>query len=124
MINGGNATIYVSDMERSVRFYGETLGLKLKERYGNEWAAVDAGNGLILGLHPPSKHGPNPGTSGAISVGFGLTEPLDKVLTVLKERGVVFRGPVIGDEKAPIRLAFFGDPDGNDLYLCEYKKTW
>src|SRR5262249_26868336 len=42
MIHGGNATVYVSDMDRSVRFYTETLGLKLKHRFGNHWAEVIA----------------------------------------------------------------------------------
>ena len=30
MIRGGNATLYVSDMDRAVRFYVETLGFKLR----------------------------------------------------------------------------------------------
>ena len=34
--------------------------------------------------------------------------------------GVAFRGPVIDDVQ--VRVAFFGDPDGNDLYLIEVKK--
>lgn len=29
MISGGNATVYVSDMDAAVRFYSEILGLKL-----------------------------------------------------------------------------------------------
>ena len=32
MISGGNATIYVSNMDTAVRFYTEVLGLKLTNR--------------------------------------------------------------------------------------------
>jgi hypothetical protein len=36
---------------------------------------------------------------------------------VLSNRGVQFRGPVRTD--TAVKLAFFGDPDGNALYLSE-----
>jgi len=52
MLKGGNATIYVSDMDRAVAFYTETLGLGLTFRAGDHWAGIDAGDGLQLGLHP------------------------------------------------------------------------
>jgi len=45
MIRGGNATIYVTDMDRSVAFYTETLGLRLAFRAGDHWAGIDAGTG-------------------------------------------------------------------------------
>jgi len=117
MIAGGLATIYVSDLDRAVRFYTETLGLKLRYRAGQGWAVIDAGNGLVLGLHGAHPGGPQPGRSGSISVGLSVTEPLDRVVAALSERGVAFRGPVRDDTQ--VRLAFFGDPDGNELYLTE-----
>ena len=49
MISGGNATVFVSDMDRAVRFYTEVLGLKLTNRFGNHWATVEAGKGLTIG---------------------------------------------------------------------------
>ena len=39
MFRGGVVTIDVSDMDRAVRFYAETLGFRLKERHGNHWAS-------------------------------------------------------------------------------------
>ena len=122
MIHGGNATIYVSDMDRAVGFYTNTLGLKLQFRAGNHWAQVDAGNGLQIGLHPTGPHSPPAGKSGSISVGFSISKPLDQVVNTLQSRGVAFRGPIVDDAKGGIRLAFFGDPDGNDLYLVEVKQ--
>lgn len=117
MIRGGNATIYVSDMDRSVSFYTEVLGLRLDFRAGNHWASIDAGDGLILGLHPAGPRSPVPGTSGAVTVGLGVDEPIEQVILTLEERGVVFHGPVA--EGGGLRLAFFTDPDGNELYLAE-----
>jgi catechol 2,3-dioxygenase-like lactoylglutathione lyase family enzyme len=52
MISGGNATIYVSNMDSAIRFYTEILGLKLTNRFGNHWATVKAGDTLVIGLHP------------------------------------------------------------------------
>ncbi len=117
MIKGGNATIYVTDLEAAVQFYTETLGLALN--YKTEgWASVSAGPGLTLGLHPANhERAPTPGSRGAISVGFAITEPIDNVIASLKEKGVKFRGPKVDNDR--IKLAFFGDPDGNALYICE-----
>lgn len=119
MIEGGTATVYVSDMDRAVDFYTNILGLRLLARYENEWASIDAGKGLILGLHPASDRAGAPGTVGAINIGFNVTQPIDQVVATLTERGVEFDGPVKEDPKSPIRLAFFNDADGNSLYLCE-----
>jgi hypothetical protein len=70
VIRGGNATIYVSDMQRAVDFYRDTLELPLVFRADDHWAELDAGGGLHLGLHPASARGPAPGTragSGSVS---------------------------------------------------------
>jgi catechol 2,3-dioxygenase-like lactoylglutathione lyase family enzyme len=47
MISGGNATVYVSNMDNAIRFYTEVLGLKLTNRFGNHWATVQAGKTLF-----------------------------------------------------------------------------
>ena len=121
MIEGGTPTIYVSDMDRAVQFYTEVLGLRLISRHGDEWASVDAGKGLTLGLHPAAERMGVPGTLGSINVGFNVTESIEEVVRTLESRGVTFDGPIKGDANGSIRLAFFGDPDGNSLYLCESK---
>jgi len=121
MIRGGNATIYVSDLDRAVRFYTQDLGLTLVFQAGGHWAQLDTG-GFQIGLHPKTDQSPSPGTPGAITVGFLLDAPIDGVVAMLKQRGVAFHGPIIDDAKGSIRLAFFADPDGNPLYLCEKKQ--
>ena len=49
MISGGNITVMVSNMDASVRFYTEVLGMKLTNRFGDHWATVDAARGLSSG---------------------------------------------------------------------------
>ena len=117
MMKEGNVTAMVSNMNRSIRFYTEALGLKLKYRHGDDWAEVEA-PGLTIGLHLAGKVGPQPGKSESLSVGFTV-EKMDAEIETLKKKGVTF-SPHRVDE-GPVRLAFFSDPDGNPLYLCEVK---
>jgi catechol 2,3-dioxygenase-like lactoylglutathione lyase family enzyme len=119
MITGGNATIFVADMDRAVEFYTGTLGLTLVFRAGNEWAEVRAGDSLVIGLHPATEHGPAPGTSGAIRVGLSVESSIDEVVAALQAKGVTFRGPIFRDPKGGLAFADFGDPDGNSLYLWQ-----
>ncbi len=78
MVSGGNATVFVSDMDRSVRFYTEVLGLRLANRFGNSWATVEAGKGLTIGLHPASPKYELPGTRGAMMLGPEIDEPIER----------------------------------------------
>jgi len=120
MITSGVATIYVSDLKRSVQFYAEILGLKVQMHVENKWAQLATDDGFAIGLHPASEHGPKPGASGAISVGLYLGGSMEDAVQRLKDNGVELRCPIVDD--GPIRLAFFGDPDGNDLYFCKAKE--
>jgi len=121
MFKSGVFTIYVSDMQRSIQFYTETLGMKLLERYGDHWASVDGGPGLTIGLHPATTEFPA-GRQGSMAIGLYLIEPIERVVETLKGRGVTFNGPIV-DDKA-LSLAFFGDPDGNPMYLAEMKPAY
>ena len=65
MLQDITATIYVSDMNRAVALYAKTLGLPLAGRWGDEYAAIDLGKGIAVGLHPAqSPHSPKPGSRG------------------------------------------------------------
>jgi len=116
MISTGIATIFVSDMDRSVRFYTEVLGLKLAQRFGNHWAQVEAGR-LTIGLHPQSAQNPA-GRDGSITLGLALDAGIEDVVSSLRQKGVKFRGPVSEDPNAG-KFAYFEDPDGNVLYLMQ-----
>jgi catechol 2,3-dioxygenase-like lactoylglutathione lyase family enzyme len=117
VIHGGNTTIYVRDIDVSIRFYTDSLGLSLRMRAGDDWAEIDAGPGLVLGLHPAAPHTPPPGTRGSLAIGFNVTESIEVVVRKLTARGVTFHGPIVDDEH--VKLAFFADPDGNSLYLAQ-----
>jgi catechol 2,3-dioxygenase-like lactoylglutathione lyase family enzyme len=118
MISGGNITVMVSNMDASVRFYTGALGMKLTNRYGDHWATVDGGKGLIIGLHPASPKYPAPGAKGGMLIGLDIDEPIQQAVDQLKAKGVHFVGPVVNDAGAGA-FAHFEDPDGNSLYLWE-----
>ena len=117
MISGGNATVIVSNMDVAVRFYTETLGLKLTNRFGDNWATVEAGPGLTIGLHPASARYPSPGTKGSMMLGLEINEPIDRVISRLSAKGARFSGPVIRDMAG--NFVHLEDPDGNGIYLWE-----
>ncbi len=117
MISGGNATVFVSSMDKAVRFYTEVLGLRLAERYGDHWATVDAGRGFIIGLHPASPKYPAPGTKGGIVLGMEVTQPLETLVPELKQKGVRFTGEIVREQAG--NFAHLQDPDGNPIYLWE-----
>jgi predicted enzyme related to lactoylglutathione lyase len=117
MIASGNATIFVSNMDRAVQFYTEVLGLKLTNRFGNDWATVEAGKGLTIGLHPASPKYAAPGTKGATMVGLEIDEPIAEVVARLSKKGVQVKGSVVRSEAG--NFVHLEDPDGNELYLWE-----
>ena len=98
----------ISNMDRSIAFYTETLGLKLKSRYENNWAEIE-GPGITIGLHPSSKIN----TGDNLSIAFSVKD-LDAAVKELEQKGVKFN--VYKDDK--VTLAFFTDPDNNTLYLA------
>jgi predicted enzyme related to lactoylglutathione lyase len=115
MIKSANLTVMVSDMQRAVAFYSETLGFERGPQYGDEWAEIRA-NGVTIGLHPGGKRPVAPHHR-HLSIGLRVDD-LDAAVKRLEADGVQFT-------QAPIdrgsRLAYFTDPDGNPLYLIELK---
>jgi predicted enzyme related to lactoylglutathione lyase len=121
MITGGNATVFVSNMDRAVQFYTEVLGLKLTNRFGDNWATVEAGKGLTIGLHPASPQQPAPGTKGAIVLGLEVEEAIDKVVARLGKKGVQVKGSIVRTEAG--NFVDLEDPDGNEMYLWEVNRA-
>ena len=104
-------TLMVPDLDEAVGFYTTTLGLRLKARYGNEFAVLEA-PGLTIGLHPQTKQSASP----SMSIGLGV-ESLEVAMQRLSARGVKFIGAILEDP--PVRVAYFSGPGGAPLYLCE-----
>ncbi len=116
MITGGNATVFVSNMDRAVQFYTEVLGLKLSNRFGDDWATVEAGT-LVIGLHPASAKYPAPGTKGGMMLGLEIDQPIETVVAALNAKGVQMKGPIVRDQAG--NFVHLEDPDGNEIYLWE-----
>src|SRR5207247_827175 len=105
--------VMVSDMERSVRFYRDTLGLKLRFQ-SPEWTEFDL-SGTTLALHSGGKPAPPPmgkeQFAGTASIGFTV-DNVDSKFNELKARGVRFVMEPTEREGEGIRLAVAIDPDG------------
>jgi catechol 2,3-dioxygenase-like lactoylglutathione lyase family enzyme len=117
VIKKAQATVYVTDIDSALKFYSGVLGMHVRSHWGRDFAELET-PGITIGLHP-STNGPRPGTKGAISIGLEVDD-LDSEIARLKEKGVAFQGNILED--GPVRLAFFGDPDGNSLYLTQVKR--
>ncbi|MCA1441978.1 VOC family protein [Ensifer sp. IC4062] len=116
--HGGNSSIYVTDMERAICFYTEQLGLPLKGQPTEEWAELDAGRGMVLGLHrarPPATVAA--GTRGAINIELAASRPLDEAVAELTNRGVKF--PAAIENYPAVRIATLVDPDENVILLAQ-----
>ena len=116
MITGGNATVFVSNMDNAVRFYTEVLGLQLTNRFGDHLATVVAGKGLTIGLHPASARHPAPGTKGSMILGLEIGTSIEQAITRLTEHGVKVGGIIRAPEG---NFIDFEDQDGNPIYLWE-----
>ena len=99
------------DLERSTRFYGETLGLARSER-DTDFVGFDAGEVTVLLVDPDAigvAFSPNRN-------GFALrVSDVDEVRRELEAKGVQFFGDVV--DTGVRQMAFFADPDGNGLVL-------
>ena len=113
MLNNLITMITVTDMDRSVGFYRDTLGLKLKFQ-SPDWSEFDFGSNT-LALHGGGVPAPPPSgkqqLAGRASIGFTV-ENLDRVFEELKAKGATVVMPPMQREGEGIRLAVFLDPDG------------
>jgi len=105
--------VTVTDMDRSVRFYRDTLGLKLRFQTP-DWSEFDMGS-TTLALHgggvaaPPS--GGREQIAGRASIGFTV-DNVEKIYQELKAKGVRSVMPPTQREGEGIILTVFIDPDG------------
>ena len=115
MVTGGNATVFITNMNAAIRFYTEVLGMKLTSHFGDAWATVVAG-GFEVGLHPVGPKTLAAGTPGSIQIGL-MVDDIDAALAKLKEGGARTVGEVERGDGGS--FVHFGDPDGNSLYLWQ-----
>jgi catechol 2,3-dioxygenase-like lactoylglutathione lyase family enzyme len=103
----------VTDRERGVKFYGETLGLRRNPLSSDEWPEFETGNVTIL-LNTPEQTGvPFSPSNTAIALRVAdVAEAMER----LREAGAEFQFPEPYDSGV-CHMAFFKDPDGNSLIL-------
>lgn len=111
----GTVVVFVTDMARAKRFYGQTLGLPVRKDSGG-WVELGT-HGATLALHDGAAVAPaaRPGAP-RVQVSFEVAS-VGRVVASLRGDGVRFtRDPV---EIAPGRhVANFTDPDGNELAVA------
>ncbi|MEP6954329.1 MAG: VOC family protein [Solirubrobacteraceae bacterium] len=109
----GTAVVWlpVTDIDRSLGFYRDTLGLQEKQSDG-DWAQLDA-NGVAIGLNANE----SPSGDGGAVVAFQPEGGLDAAVEELRGAGVEIAGDV--SEHPWGRVATIKDPDGNDVQLYE-----
>jgi lactoylglutathione lyase len=114
----GLVMIVVKDMDRSVAFYRDVVGLKLLFAQSN-WSQFDAGK-ILLGLHPEGEQVKVSPTTG-VSLGV-YVDDITKAVSELKRRG----GRIAIDPRTePFgRWALLQDPDGYNIQIVELKSGY
>jgi lactoylglutathione lyase len=112
----GNVILAVKDLEKSIQFYNEVIGLPIRNQR-RTW--VDLGtSGALLSLHPASLTAQHIGSSieNGISIGF-LVGDLSSSLDELKSKGVTIYRDIV--EKDAGKNAVILDPDQYMISLFE-----
>lgn len=120
----------VSDLDRALAFYRDTLGMPEVARFSAERPGVwvKAAPNSYLGLWTPQAGGPGVGLHGSrggahVHLAF-LVEPgaLKAAAERLRSAGITPEGRV---EFAPDRHSLFvHDPDGNVIELADWARSW
>lgn len=105
----GNVFYRAPDMEAAVNFYTRVLGLTLKFRDGDHWAAFDVA-GMTLAVE-----GGAPGGAGGATVSLRV-DGLSSVVADVRARGASVSEIETGPHE---RRATVTDPAGNRLVLYE-----
>jgi catechol 2,3-dioxygenase-like lactoylglutathione lyase family enzyme len=100
------------DYEAASKFYGDVLGLEFSKRWGDRPAGEFETGSLTLAVMESAAFGSE------FSPAAGIALHVDDVAAArgeLESRGVEFTGDVL--DSGVCHMAFFQDPDGNQLIL-------
>ncbi len=103
---------HVNNIERSIAFYRDVLGMKLMSR---DYVARFQVDGVLFELVPSPEHKVQE-AAGNARLSLGVTD-INRATRELQAKGV---------ETTPVRqepggyLSLFHDPDGNELCLWQY----
>lgn len=111
-------TIKVKDLEESLKFYQEIVGLNVDHRFKagpNEIAFLGNGETKVELIHDATADKVNIGED--ISLGFEV-ESVDKMMGFLKEKGIpIHSGPI--QPSPQVRFFFVLDPNGLRIQFVE-----
>ena len=112
-------TISVKDLEKSLKFYQDIVGLPLNGRFapapGMEICFLGEGETKVELIRGP---GCVPGGAQGVSLGFEV-ESVDEMIAVIKEKGLsVDSGPFQPGPR--IKFFFVKDPDGVSVQFVEH----
>ena len=112
----GNVILAVKDLDKSIQFYNEIIGLPIKDQR-KTWVDLGA-SGTLLSLHPASLTVEHTGSSidNGVSIGF-LVGDLKSALEELKAKGVTIHRDIV--EKDVGKNAVILDPDEYMISLFE-----
>lgn len=102
----------VKDMDKSIEFYRDTLGLKVDYETA-EWSELKAGS-FCIGLYQGKLDRPSGGSLPTFEV-----KDIKKTVADLKKKKVKFVGELYGEDYGWI--AVFSDPDGYCYELFQEK---
>jgi catechol 2,3-dioxygenase-like lactoylglutathione lyase family enzyme len=107
-------TVPVTDTQRSAKFYSETLGLPWINEGSQQWPEFQLGENVSLYLMDPTNIGAE--FRGAHTAPIALRVPdVAETRTALEAKGIGFHGETL--DTGVCHMAFFADPDGNQLML-------
>ncbi|MDH5569324.1 MAG: VOC family protein [Nitrosopumilus sp.] len=112
----GNVILAVKDIDKSIQFYHELIGLPIKNQR-RSW--VDLGtSGAMLSLHPASLTAQHVGSSidNGITIGF-LVGDVKSAIDELKDKGVRIHRDIV--ERDAGKNAVILDPDDYLISLFE-----
>lgn len=123
----GRAHLRVADLERSLGFYSDRLGLAVT-RTGGDWVALAAPGGgrellLLREVRGAARRPPRPVTTGLYHVALLLPSRAELGRALLGLREYPLRG---ASDHAVSESLYLDDPDGNglEIYADRPRDTW
>lgn len=125
----GHVHLKVTDLDRSIAFYRDVIGLEVMQTFGTQAAFLSAGGyHHHIGLNTWHSHGgpqPDPRAPGLYHTAFVYPDrtALAQALKTALEAGVKIDGAA---DHGVSEAIYFSDPDGNgiEIYHDRPRKDW